>query len=199
MAIGSCRLVGIEGAHGTGKSTLALAVTAECKRRHVHAGCVVERARQSPFIEDAVIHKAGPITIHGELHLFALQVAHEQSLARHHELLICDKTVANVLGYARLLLGQDTSATTQGILRGLEGFLSEYVKLYDQVFYSSDLYDLTLTHDPYRPQDRKFQRDAAGAVRQACSDLGIPLVAIPSDLSHQDKVAWVVDRVAIGR
>jgi hypothetical protein len=195
MAIGTCRLIGIEGAHGTGKSTLALAVAADCKRRHMHAGCLVERARQSPFIEDAVIHKTGPITIHGELHLVALQIAHEQGLARHHDLLVCDKTVANVLGYSRLLLGQDDSRSTQNLLRTLEAFLSEYAKFYDQVFYSEDLYELQLTRDPFRPVDPKFQRDAASAIREACIDLKISLDLIPTGLDHQDKVEWVVDRI----
>lgn len=195
MSIESCRLIGIEGSHGSGKSTLALAVTAECKRRHVHAGSFVERARQSPFIEDAVIRKTASITIHAELHLLGLQIAYEQSQTRHHDVLVCDKTVASVYGYARLLLARDDSGSTQEILRSLEPFLSAYVKFYDNVFYSTDLYDLSLTRDPFRPRDKSFQRQADEAIRQACADLAMPLCMIPTGLSHDDRVDWVVDRI----
>jgi hypothetical protein len=81
------------------------------------------------------------------------------------------------------------------LLRALQSFLSEYVKFYDQVFYSEDLYDLTLTHDPFRPTDLTFQRDAARTIRETCMDLGILLHRIPTGLPHQEKVNWVVDRI----
>ena len=132
MAIGTCRVIGIEGTHGSGKSTLALAVAAACKRRHT--GCLVDPARQSPFIEDVVVHKTGAVTIQAELHLLGLQIAHEQVLARHHALLICDTTVANVLGYSKLLL-QERSTLEMEILGVIEPFLRTYARFYDGVFF----------------------------------------------------------------
>lgn len=195
MPIGQCRLIGIEGSHGTGKSTLALAVAAECKRRHTHAACLTERARHSPFVEDAVIHKTGKITVHGELHLLASQIEYEHREARYHQVLICDKTVANVLGYSRLLLADNSSIATGQLIGSLQPFLTEYVKLYDFVFFCNDLYDLTTTEDPFRPRDALFQKQASAAIRQACTDLALPLIDIPIGLSHDERVAFVVQRI----
>lgn len=195
MPIEQCRIIGIEGSHGTGKSTLALAVAAECKRRHIHAACLTERARHSPFVEDAVIHKTGKITVHGELHLLASQIEHEHREARYHQVLVCDKTVANVLGYSRLLLDGASSNATGKLIRALQPFLAEYVKLYESVFFCNDLYDLTTTEDPFRPRDPLFQQEASGAIRQACADLALPLVDIPTGLSHDERVAFVIQRI----
>ena len=195
MAIGNCRLIGIEGSHGTGKTTLALAVTAACKRQHIHAGCLVERARESPFIEAAVIYKAGEISIHAELHLLAAQIAHEQLMARHHELVVCDKTVANVLGYTKLLLADERSPLEQDLVRGMEALIKEYSRLYDIVFYCSHSYDLTLTRDPFRPVDGQFQKNADASILRACSDVGIRLQRIPTALSSEDSLSWIMERI----
>lgn len=195
MGIGKCQVIGIEGSHGTGKSTLALGIVAECKRRHVHAGVLAERARESPFIEDAVIRCSVPVSIYAELHLLAEQISAEQRMARHHELLVCDKTVANVLGYARLLLEGDQNPFTEELLRTMPVFLSTYAKMYDRVFYSADLYELSRTRDPFRPSNPEFQQEADRAVHAACADLGLVVERIPTGLTHGEKVRWVVERI----
>jgi hypothetical protein len=195
MSIGMCQMVGIEGAHGTGKSTLALAVAAECKRRHIHAACLIERARESPFIEDTVIRNLGPVTIYGELHLLGEQIAAEQRLARHHSLVVCDKTVANVLGYARLLLGKQDDPFTRELLERLPPMLESYARLYDRVFFLSDFYDLERTHDPFRPSDAAFQLATDEALRVACADLKLKVEFVAPGLEYEAKVRWVVERI----
>ena len=104
MTIMNCRLIAIEGAHCTGKSTLVHAITARYKSRNVHAASFTEVARASAFVEQVVIHGKGCFDITAELQLLAAQIAQEQLLARYHQLLICDRSVANVLGYSRILL-----------------------------------------------------------------------------------------------
>lgn len=198
MSVGACRVIGIEGAHGAGKSTLALAVAAECKFRHVNVASLIERARESPFVEDAAVRRVAAFTVNGELHLLGEQIAAEQRLARHHELLVCDKTVANVLGYSRLLLGTSNDVYTRNLLDRLPIFLTAYAGIYDRVFFTADRFDLALTRDPFRPNDEEFRAAAEVAVHQACIDIGLPLDLIPTGLTHDQRVQWVVEKIEGG-
>jgi thymidylate kinase len=199
MAIRQTRIIAVEGAHGTGKSTLVHALAAHYKSRDVHATALAEVARQSPFVEDVVIHGSGGFDISAELHLFGSQIAHEQSLARHHELVICDKTIANVLGYSLLLLQSAGEPFVRDMVAAMEVLCRIYAKQYDLVFYVSDLYELGRTNDPFRPREAGFQQQADEFIRRACRTIGLNLLEIPAGLSLVDKVAWVVERAdAIG-
>lgn len=205
MSIGSCRFVGIEGSHGTGKSTLALAVTAAFKCKSVRAGCLAERDRESPFLDAAVASSDSVIVpcvttmsndahtvLHSELHLLAAQISREEVMARCHELVVCDKTVASGIGYLHLALGGDSLGVTQELMSGMEQLAKAYARVYDVVFYSSDLYESALTNDPHRPVDAEFQRRADVAIRQACCGAGMVLNEIPVGLCLEEKVKWVV-------
>lgn len=195
MSIRNCRVIAIEGAHGTGKSTLAYALTAYYKAHHVHAATLAELARESPFVEEAVIHGKENFDITAELHLFASQVAREMLLARYHEVLICDKTVANVLGYSRIFLRRNKIAFPSQMLKAVESFCRIYAKQYDAIVYASDFYELNATKDPFRPQDLAFQKQADESIRQVCKDINLTILELPLGLSLEEKVAWVTQRL----
>ncbi len=195
MAIRSCRVLGIEGAHGTGKSTLAQALAAHYKERHIHVGTLWECARTSPFVEEVVVHGKGEFDMSAELDLLGAQIVQEQRLARHHELLICDRTVTNILGYARLLLSASESSWEAEVLDAMETFCRAYVKQYDLVVFVSDFFDLSLTKDPFRPRDPAFQRAADQGIRNACRDLGLRTLDLQPGLAMQEKVRQVVAEI----
>ena len=62
MSVRGCVLVGIEGTHAAGKTTLVHALTAHYRQRGVLVDCTGEPARTSPFIEETVIHGKGVST-----------------------------------------------------------------------------------------------------------------------------------------
>lgn len=193
MSIRNCRIIAIEGSHGTGKSTLVHALTAHYKSSNIHAASLAELARESPFVEETVIHKYAEFDLSAELHLFASQIAREQLLARFHQLLICDKTIANVLGYSRIFLPNDSSAFQIEMLAHLQTFCRIYATQYDAVIFVSDVYDLLSTQDPFRPKDIEFQRQADESIKNVCREMNIPLMELPLGLSLAEKVAWVVE------
>jgi thymidylate kinase len=193
VGMSGCMVVALEGAHGTGKSTLAHALLARFKAMSVNAGLVVETARRSPFIEDAVIHGKGPLRLEAEVQLFASHINEEQLAARHHELLISDKTIANVIGYTRLLVAQTSESSP--IIRAMTDFAAAYRSYYDAVFYLSDFYDPALTRDPFRPKDRKFQVDADKYIWHACEDAGLPLHRVPEGLVIEGRVNWICETI----
>jgi hypothetical protein len=195
MAIMNCKLIAVEGAHCTGKSTLVHAITAYYKSRNVHAAGFTEVARASAFVEQVVIHGKGRFDITAELQLLASQIAQEQLLARYHQLLICDRTVANVLGYSRILLSTSPDGFSTRMLRAMEDFCRVYVEQYDRVFILSDFYDPTSTPDPFRPADKAFQLAADTEIRNACLSLQMPVIDMPVGLSLDDKVDWIVAKI----
>lgn len=192
--IGCCRLIAIEGTHGTGKTTLAHALTARLKREHHNAGQAGESARESPFVETVVVHGRGAMDISAELHIFASQIVREQLLARHLELLVCDKSVVNVLAYARLVLTGDDPATAR-LLAAMRDFCHAYVPLYDIAFLVSDRYELGGTDDPYRPRDGRLRDAVETELLSACDQVGLPLARVPAGVGLERQVDWVHGRL----
>src|SRR5579859_7462844 len=168
-----CTVVALEGTHGTGKSTLAHALVAHYKARSINAALVSETARRSAFVEAVVIHDSGSFGLEAELQLFGAQIVEEQLAARHHELIVCDKTLANVVGYAKLLTSRDTNSLS--LLDAMSNLVAAYTQYYDHIFYMSTMYDPSITKDPYRPTDQTFQLDADHYIRHACEDAGMHL------------------------
>jgi predicted ATPase len=189
MAIRACKVVALEGTHGSGKTALAYALTAAYKVDHVKAACLVERARTSPFVELAVVHGVEQLGIDGELHLFAIQIADEQLYARNHEVLFCDRSIASVVGYARLLLGSQTEHVA--LLNAMRDFCRSYKSVYDAVFFLRDNYPLELTGDRYRPPDIEYQRATERSIHAVCNDVGMRIQDVPVGMSLEQKVAWV--------
>lgn len=62
MPIRNCTVVAVEGTHASGKTTLIHALTSYYRARGVHANCTGEPARNSPFMEEIVLHGKGNST-----------------------------------------------------------------------------------------------------------------------------------------
>src|SRR5207244_3376367 len=134
-------VVAVEGTHASGKSTLVHALTAHYRARGVLVDCTAEPARTSPFIEEIVIHGKGVFDLETEVDLFAAQLSATLRGARHHKLLICDKTIVNVLAYARLVLPVAAGGHVAAVLDAMAGFCRAWTpRTYDAVFYLPDRY-----------------------------------------------------------
>ena len=99
-----CVVIAVEGTHASGKTTLTHALAAYYRERGIHVATVEEPARHSPFIEEIVVHGKGRFDLECEADLFAAQLSAQLRAARQHTMIICDKTIANVLAYAWIVL-----------------------------------------------------------------------------------------------
>jgi len=99
-----CVVLAIEGTHASGKTTLTHALAAYYRERGIHVATVEEPARHSPFIEEIVVHDKGTFDLETEVDLFAAQLSAQLRAARQHTMIIADKTIANVMAYAWLVL-----------------------------------------------------------------------------------------------
>src|SRR5690242_18457176 len=84
MPIRDCKVIAVEGTHASGKTTLMHALTGYYRERGVHATCIDEPARSSPFMEEIVLHGKGEFDLITELDTFAQQLSSQLRAARHH-------------------------------------------------------------------------------------------------------------------
>jgi len=66
VPIRDCTVIAVEGTHASGKTTLVHALVSYYRERGIHATCVDEPARSSPFMEDIVLRGQGTFDVIAE-------------------------------------------------------------------------------------------------------------------------------------
>ncbi|MFJ8472403.1 AAA family ATPase [Kitasatospora sp. NPDC094011] len=191
MPIRNCNVLGIEGTAAGGKTTLVHALTAHFREQGVNVAATGEPARVSPFLEEIVLHRTGEFDLTAELDTFAAQLTTTMRAARNHTLLIADKTPANVLAHARLLLDQD-DAQVRAVLRSMESLCNAWMPLaYDVVIHCRDHYDQEAGGDRFRGRVLHLQSETETAVYEAILASGVPILDLPQGLTTQGRVQWI--------
>ena len=190
-----CTVLAIEGTHASGKTTLTHALAAYYRERGIHVACVEEPARHSPFIEEIVVHGKGRSGVECEADLFAAQLSAQLRAARQHTMIICDKTIANVLAYAWLVLPAPPGSREAATLAAMETFCRAWASTYDAVFYCCDQFSQHQAGDPYRAKVLDLQPAADRVVRSMCATVGQRVTDIPPNMSTADRVQWIAARV----
>jgi predicted ATPase len=191
-----CVVLAIEGTHASGKTTLTHALAAYYRERGVHVTAVAEPARNSPFIEEIVVHGKGEFDLETEVDLFAAHLSSQLRAARHHTMIISDKTIANVLAYARLVLPTPAEGRQEATLAAMETFCRAWADTYDAVFYCCDRFGQQQPGDPYRSKVLDIQPAADRVIRHTCAASGQRVIDIPPGMATGDRVRWVTARVA---
>ncbi|MBZ9645290.1 AAA family ATPase [Streptomyces sp. PSKA30] len=195
MPIRDCRVIAIEGTQAAGKTTLVHALTAHLREQSIGVTCTREPARTSPFMEDIVLHDEGNFDLVAELDLFAQHLTVPPRAARHHQVLITDKTPANVLALAGLVL-DPTEPGTAAVLAAAEAMCRAWMPLaYDAIVYCRDRYDQKAGGDRMRDKVLSLQHDADTAIYEACRAMGVPMLEVPMSLTVSERVQWTVERV----
>lgn len=194
MSVHDCAVFAIDGTHASGKTTLVHALTAFYRAQGVHADAVGEPARTSPFVEAIVIHGQGQFDIIAEVDLFAAQITQQLRAARHHKLLIADKTILNVIAYARILMPVRPGSSDDTILTAMESFCQAWMHTYDAVFYLHDHYCPDQPGDPHRALVLSLQKKADEYLVELYARTGVPLIHVPGALALHERTAWIAER-----
>lgn len=190
--IRSCTVLAVDGTHNAGKTTLAAALVAHYTAAGVDVAHVDDQARASSLITDTVTDPDGTFDLAAELHLLTTTIAQQIHAAAGHQLLVTDKTVANVLAYARLLMagpGHDVITAAAALCAAWQP--------YDLVVRCHDHYPIDLDADPFRNKVHDLQALAHDAVASALADAGYPVVDLPTGLSTEDRLIWVTTQPAL--
>lgn len=136
-----CVVLAVEGTHASGKTTPTHALAAHYRERGMHAATVEEPARNSPLIEEIVplieeivVHGKGDFDLECEVDLLAAQLSAQLRAARQHAMIICDKTIVNVLAYAWLVLQAPPGSRGAATLAAMESLCRAWASSYDAVF-----------------------------------------------------------------
>lgn len=191
-----CVVLAIEGTHASGKTTLSHALAAHYRERGIHVATVEEPARHSPFIEEVVVHGKGTFDLETEVDLFAAQLSAQLRAARQHAMVICDKTIANVLAYAGLVLETPPRGRAAATLAAMEAFCHAWAGTYDAVFYCCDRFSQHQAGDPYRSKVLDLQPAADRVVRSTCATAGQHVIDIPPSMTTSQRVQWIAGQVA---
>jgi predicted ATPase len=195
MPIRDCRVIAVEGTQAAGKTTLVHALTAHLREQSIGVTCTGEPARVSPFMEEIVLHGQGNFDLVAEIDLLAQHFTVPLRAARQHQVLITDKTPANVLALARLVL-DPTEPGTAAVLSAAEALCRAWMPLaYDAVVYCRDRYDQKAGGDRMREKVLHLQDEADDAIYQACRASGVQLLEMPTGLTVAERVQWTVERV----
>lgn len=192
MAIRGCTVVAVEGTHASGKTTLVHALVSHYRERGIHVGGAGEPARVSPFMEDIVLRGQGTFDMVAELDAFAAMLTTQLRAARHHSVLIADKTPLNVIAYARTLLPDHDRPVIDAML----GLVTATASLYDAVYYLSDAFDPRQPGDHWRSKVADQQAVIDAGLRQAAMQAGVRLIDVPPDLTTQGRVRWISGHLA---
>jgi predicted ATPase len=190
-----CVVLAIEGTHASGKTTLTHALAAYYREHGIHVGTVEEPARHSPFIEEIVVHGKGQFDLETEADLFAAQLSAQLRAARQHTMIIADKTIANVLAYAQLVLDTPPRSREAAVLEAMKVFCEAWAGTYDAVFYCCDRFGQHQAGDPYRAQVLDLQPAADRWVRSMCATVGQRVIDIPPNMTTSQRVDWIAARV----
>ncbi|MFJ8143373.1 hypothetical protein [Streptomyces sp. NPDC096013] len=146
-------------------------------------------------MEDIVLHGIGPFELVAELDLFAQHLTVPLRAARHHQVLITDKTPANVLALAGLVL-DPTELGTASVLAAAEGMCRAWMPIaYDAIVYCRDRYDQKAGGDRMRQKVLSIQDESDAAIYDACRATGVPMLEMPMGLSVSERVQWTMGRV----
>lgn len=194
MTIRDCQTIAIDGTHASGKTTLIHALTAHYRRQGVNVAAMGEPARSSPFMEEIVIHNSGTFDLAAEIDVFAAHLQLQLRTARNHQLLIADKTIINVLAYARMLLDIAPGSHDAMVLDAMERFCQAWAPTYDLVFFTHDHYNQP--SDAFRTKVAGLQDTAATTLRDLYDQLDVAVIDVPLGLETDQRVEWVARRVA---
>ncbi|MEV0125748.1 hypothetical protein AB0I16_30085 [Streptomyces sp. NPDC050703] len=146
-------------------------------------------------MEDIVIHGEGNFDLVAELDLFAQHCTVPLRAARHHQVLVTDKTPANVLALAGLVL-DPTERGTASVLTAAEALCRAWMPIaYDAIVYCRDRYDQKAGGDRMREKVLALQDEADTAIYDVCRATGVPMLELPTGLSVDERVQWTLQRV----
>jgi hypothetical protein len=110
-------------------------------------------------------------------------------------MIIADKTIANVMAYAWLVLQTPPGSREAAVLEAMKAFCEAWAPTYDAVFYCCDRFDQHQQGDPYRAKVLDLQTAADRVVRSTCATVGQRVIDIPPNMTTSERVRWIAARV----
>ena len=174
--------IAIVGAHASGKSTIMSSVYSELKKNNSRVFLAPEVARSSLFLA------AKEITPKMQMDLFGRQISNEMTSSRNCDILLCDRSLFDILMYTRLFFEEDEEALSYS--KSMSLFCKEYSKTYDHIFVTSKIYSPNAVKDDIRPDDIEMQEKASRIIKSVLNEFSVKYTIL-GDKPEEDIVKWV--------
>jgi len=157
--------IAIVGAHGSGKSTIIYSVYSQLKKNNSRVFVAPEVARSSLFL---AANEKNPKM---QMDLFGRQISSEMTNSRNCDILLCDRSLFDILMYTRLFFQSDKEAISYS--KSMSLFCKGYSSSYDHIFLTSKLYPTNVVKDDIRPEDETIQKNAGEELKNILDEFSV--------------------------
>lgn len=157
--------IALVGAHGSGKSTIITEVYSKLKKKDISVNLSPEVARSSIFL--AANEKNAKM----QMDLFGRQISIEMTYSRNCDILLCDRSLFDILMYTRLFFPEDEEAIS--FAKSMASFCEVYKFTYDDIFVTTKLYLPSSVKDDIRPSDKQLQKKADKKLRETLDEFDL--------------------------
>lgn len=174
--------IAIVGAHGSGKSTIISSVYSQLKKNNSRVFVAPEVARSSLFLA------ANDKTPKMQMDLFGRQISSEMTNSRNCNILLCDRSVFDILMYTRLFFEQDEEAIMYS--KSMSLFCKDYASTYDHIFLTSQYYPPNSVKDDIRPKDENLQKKAGEKLKNILDEFSVKYTILTTN-PEENIINWV--------
>lgn len=184
-------LLAFDGTHASGKTTLKYQIAARLKEKGINCVVLSEPARNSSLVDDVVLRGIDNFDIPLEVDLIMNHISQCIRGTRDGELILSDRTPANVLAYTELLISSENQLEND-LLEKCNSLVETWVKFYDLIFYCQDYYVADVSTDNRRSKVIEIQKEVDVETRKQYNKFGCEVQLIPEGLSLDEKADFVL-------
>jgi thymidylate kinase len=166
--------IGIIGTHYSGKTALCHQVVGQLRSEGFLIDYVREAARNSYYLASGVFNYAM------QLDILNRQISEELEILRTSELVICDRTVLDVLAYS-CNLPEPLTELESIYKKCIEITAYEFLKTYDILFLKTDYFDTLKSNDGLVQKDNQFQNKIFLTLKSIIERTNLTIIEIDSN------------------
>jgi predicted ATPase len=175
------RRYAIIGTHNAGKTTLCHTVVSILMRRGTSVGLALEPSRRSRYLAAGI---RGYAT---QLEIFSATVLNEIEASRNNEIVICDRSIIDVLAYTNSLT-EPPAGTEVFAKQAMEAFAHHYAHSYTAFFIPQWKFSMDDSNDNLKIFSCEFQAIIASRIYHHLSRLGVPFIKLASPNSAAEEI-----------
>ena len=173
----------ITGTDRAGKTTLCYKLVGFLQSNGINAGIALEPSRTSRFLAQGY---RGTLS---QLDLFARTIANEAEAARACEVVICDRSVLDVLVYTDFTISNMGMHNDLLVRNAIESFVSDYVKTYSFFFFLDWTYETQKEKDYLRYSNPVNQGDIKKTLLERLASAGVSFSKLDDPNNALDTIA----------
>lgn len=189
-------VVGVLGAHSTGKSTFLARLAHELRRVQVQVSTVADLGEQAQRIGLPILRNHTWVSTSW---IITRGISDELEAWLHGDVVLVDRAVPDALGYYRAALADRGEPADPAVMARLEHLVRDHSRHCDLLYRTTLDPDIPLGDNKPRDADTAFRCLADQHVGQVLRDLGLPHRVLPAgghDRALEDTLGFVLDRLA---